>query len=291
MITYPNLYHLKYFVDAVALGSISGAAQKNLVTHPAISRAISALEKHLGTPLLDHRKKSFKVTEAGYVVVEQAKVLLAAASEFETLSLKLPAEETVVIKIGLSRTLSTAYLNPLLQEIKRKFPLSTVQVRFGTTNEIIEAVASGSVDLGMTIGSQSLATLKQTVVKKGQFLLVESTSKSDSDKRIESKSFILTEPRFETEKLRAGYRKQFGKTLPTLFEISSWEVIAQQVQRGLGVGLLPDILVSNWKAGSFRVLKAAWFDCPYGIYLHSLKARPQSQVLEFTRDILASRRP
>jgi DNA-binding transcriptional LysR family regulator len=48
MITYPNLHYLKYFADAVDLGSVSGAAQKNLVTHPAISRAISALERHLG---------------------------------------------------------------------------------------------------------------------------------------------------------------------------------------------------------------------------------------------------
>lgn len=289
MITYPNLYHLKYFSDAVTLGSVSGAAQKNLVTHPAISRAISALENHLGTPLLEHRKKSFKVTETGYLVAEQAKILLSAASDFETLSLKLHAEETVVLKIGISRTLSEIYLNPLLQDIKKKFPFSTVQVRFGTTNEIIEAVANGSIDLGITIGNQNLATLKQAVIKKGKFLLVEGNLKSDGNKNLDSKSFILTEPRFETEKLRTGYKKQFGNPLPTLFEISSWEVIGQQVQRGLGVGLLPDILISNWKAGSFRILKTPWFDCPYGIYLHSLKTRPNNQVMEFAREILTSR--
>lgn len=289
MITYPNLYHLKYFSDAVTLGSISGAAQKNLVTHPAISRAISALEIHLGTPLLEHRKKSFKVTETGYRVAKQAKTLLSAASDFETLSLKLHAKETTILKIGFSRTLTEIYLNPLLQEIKNKFPFSTVQVRFGTTNKIIEAVANGSIDLGITIGSQNLATLKQTVIKKGKFFLVESNLKSDGNKNFDSKSFILTEPRFETEKLRTGYRKQFGNALPTLFEISSWEVIGQQVKRGLGVGLLPDILISNWKTGSFRILKTPWFDCPYGIYLHSLKTRPNNQVMEYARDILITR--
>ncbi|MFN8845925.1 MAG: LysR family transcriptional regulator [Bdellovibrionales bacterium] len=289
MITYPNLHHLKYFSDAVTLGSISGAAQKNLVTHPAISRSIAALENHLGTSLLEHRKKSFKVTETGYLVAEQAKILLSAASDFKTLSLKLHTEETVILKIGISRTLSEVYLNPLLLEIKKKFPFSTVQVRFGTTNEVIEAVASGSIDLGITIGNQNLATLKQIGIKKGKFLLVESNFKSDGNKDLDSKSFILTEPRFETEKLRANYKKQFGNTLPTLFEISSWEVIGQQVLRGLGVGLLPDILISNWKAGSFRILKSPWFDCPYRIYLHSLKTRPNNQVMEFARNFLISR--
>ena len=255
MITYPNLYHLKYFSDAVTLGSVSAAAQKNYVTHPAISRAISALENHLGTPLLEHRKKTFKVTEAGYLIAEQARILLTVASEFETLSLKPHTKETIVLKIGISRTLSEVYLNPLLLEIKNKFPFSIVQVRFGTTNEIIEAAASGSIDLGVTIGNQNLTTLKQVVIKKGKFLLVESNIKSDINKNWDSKSFILTEPRSETEKLKTGYKKQFGNALPTLFEISSWEVIGQQVQKGLGVGLLPDLLTNHWKTGSFRILK------------------------------------
>lgn len=289
MITYPNLYHLKYFADAVALGSISAAAQKNLVTHPAISRAISALENHLGTALLEHRKKSFNVTESGYVIAEQAKALLAAASDFKNLSLKNPTEQSALLKVGISRTLCEIYLNPLLQDIKKKFPSATVQVRFGTTNEIVEAVANGSVDLGVTIGSQNLATLKQIAIKKGKFLLVESNSKITESKNLDSKQFILTEPRLETEKLRAGYVKQFGNALPVLFEISSWEVIAQQVQRGLGVGLLPDVLLSNWKTGSFRILKASWFECSYGIYLHSLKTRPNNPVMEYAQDILTSR--
>ena len=115
MITYPNLYHLKYFVDAVALGSISGAAQKNLVTHPAISRSISALEKLLETPLLEHQKKSFKPTEAGYKLAEQAQILLSAASEFQTFNLDSGKHQRVELKIGVSRTLTEPYLNPLLQ--------------------------------------------------------------------------------------------------------------------------------------------------------------------------------
>ncbi len=286
MITYPNLYHLKYFVDAVALGSIRAAAQKNLVTHPAISRAISALENHLATQLLEHRKKSFIVTEAGFQVAEQAKILLTAAADFDSLSLKLHPAETVVLKIGISRTLSELYLNPLLQKIKNQFPSSTLQVRFGTTNEIVQAVAAGNIDLGITIGNQNLATVKQIVIKKGKFILVESALKNDGSKKLDSKSFILTEPRHETEKLRTAYTKQFGKTLPVLFEISSWEVIGQQVQKGLGIGLLPDVSINQWKTGTFRIIKTSWFDCTYEIYLHSLKTRANNQVMEYARNVL-----
>lgn len=286
MITYPNLYHLKYFVDAVALGSISGAAQKNLVTHPAISRSISALEKHLGTPLLEHQKKSFKPTEAGYKLAEQAEILLSAASEFQTFSLNSDRNQRVELKIGVSRTLTEPYLNPLLQSLKAKFPLATAQVRFGTTNEIVEAVASRSIDLGLTIGTLNLATLRQTVVKSGQFVLVQSGLKKQWDDDFESKSFIVTEPRSETEKLKATYRRHFGRPLPVLFEISSWDVIGQLVRKGLGVGLLPDISLKSWKKGSFKILENIDFECPYDIYVHYLKTSGKNRALEYITDSL-----
>jgi len=284
MITYPNLYYLKYFADAVELGSISGAAQKNLVTHPAISRAISTLEKHLGVQLLDHQKKAFKVTEEGYKVAEQARMLLTTAAHFNSRSLAAD-HSGGTIAIGISRTLSEFYLEKLLKEIGRKFPLAKTQVRFGTTHEITQAVADGSVDLGITIGSQNLPTLKQTILTTGNFLLVESGTGKNVRESWESKSFLLTEPRFETELLKKEYQRLFKTALPVFFEIGSWEVIGQLVRRGMGVGLLPDIATKNWKKGSYRVLRPAWFDCEYEIYLHHPKTPMRNRILRHLLDV------
>ncbi len=102
--TYPNLYYLKYFSDAVDLGSMSGAAQKNLVTHPAISKAISTLENHLGVQLFIHKKKVFKVTEAGLQFAEQARLLLSAAEDFNSKGLKSTDGNAGTISIGISAT-------------------------------------------------------------------------------------------------------------------------------------------------------------------------------------------
>ena len=288
MITYPNLHHLKYFVDAVALGSISGAAQKNLVTHPAISRSISALDRHLGVSLLEHQKKSFKLTEAGYKVAEQAQLLLSAASDFGSLSLKKKNSEGGELKIGVSRTLSEAYLHPILQSVKTQFPRVTTKVRFGTTNQIIEAVQDRSIEVGLSIGTLNLATLKQTVVKRGQFVLVEAGSKRNWSHDINSKSFLVTEARLETEKLKVSYKRQFCRPLPVQFEVSSWDVIAQLVQQGLGIGLLPDVSVKNWKKGSFRVLNSFDFKFPYEIFLHRLKSSESNRVLDCVTDVIYS---
>ena len=150
MITYPNLFHLRYFVDAVDLNSISLAAKKNLVSHPAISRAINSLENHLGLELLEHKKKSFSVTKAGFEIAEQARALLVFADNFY--SKNLPTEEEGTLLIGISRSLSEIYLAPLLKKISAEFPKLQIQVKFGTTSEIIEAIAKNTLNLGITIG-------------------------------------------------------------------------------------------------------------------------------------------
>ncbi len=155
-------------------------------------------------------------------------------------------------------------------------------MRFGTTHEIVEAVANRSLDLGLTIGTLNLATLRQTVIRKGQFVLVECGPKKDPASQL----FILTEPRAETEKLKAAYKRQFSRPLPVLFEISSWDVIGELTQQGLGIGLLPDISVKNWQKGSYRILKTVHFEWPYEIYVHTSKSSGHNRALESIRNDL-----
>lgn len=285
MITYPNLYHLKYFLDAVELGSISAAAHKNLVTHPAISRAISSLEQHLGFTLLDHQRKSFKVTSKGHKVAEQAKVLLSVASDFQKLSLTDLAE-SITLKIGISKSLSEYYLYPLITKFKKEIPSLNIQVKFGTTNEIVGAVANGSIDLGLTIGTQVLPSLKQTSLKKGKFILVESKLKSTQSTALSEKNFILTEPRYETEKLKTDFKKKFGKNIESCLEISSWEVIRNLVMHNAGVGLLPDIVIQH-KVEDLRIIKtSSWFESSYDIVLHCLKTNSNKKFIQLAFEVL-----
>jgi len=269
----PNLNHLRYFTDAVDLGSISAAADKNLVTHPAISRAISALEAHLGVELLAHKKKSFEVTPTGFLVARKAKALLEATDIFQTGNLAAQDAVTGSVSIGISRTLGQAYLSSILKSLARQFPQVQVQIRFGTAGEIVEKLAQNSLDMGLTIGYQPMATLKQTRMRHGQFLLVRANHKSKSSKIVlPAENFILTEPRAETELLKKLFYRQFKTHLRIGHEVGSWDMITQLVSDGLGVGLIPDIALTSDRQISLVPLKTDWFHSPYEIYLHQSKS-------------------
>jgi len=281
MITYPNLNHLQYFIDAVELGSISLAAQKNKVTHPAISRAISSIEKYLNLELLEHKKKYFKVTKTGFLVASHAKNLLTQASQFEALCSSPTTDKVLSIKIGISRTLTDIYLSSLLREIKKQFPKSNVQVKVGTTNEILRDLADDKIDLGLTIGGEKLASLKQTVLKSGQFIFIEKNSQRKKKIHLENNFFLITEPREETEIFKTCYHQKHGAFMENFFVLNSWELIANQVEQGLGVGLLPDIFIDKYPKKTFRIINIPWFQCSYSILLHQKKSAALNQLTQF----------
>lgn len=57
-------------------GSFSSAAQSLRLTQPAVSRQITLLERHAGTPLLRRTRQGVRPTEAGRLLVEHTEVIL-----------------------------------------------------------------------------------------------------------------------------------------------------------------------------------------------------------------------
>ena len=266
--TYPNLYHLKYFRDAVELGSISAAARKNLVSHPAISQAIKSIETNLNIQLLIHKRRVFEVTPEGLALALKTNELFLAINY---LTEKSPTPDGQIegnLILGMSRSLAHSYLSLILSRIKNEYPKVQIEVKFGTTGELIERSAQDRVDISLTIGHHPMPTLKQKLLRRGKFVLIEAIAKSKET----SRNFILTEPKYETELLKKVYFKKFRKPLESHFEVGSWDSIAQLVEEGHGCGLVPDICITSARRMFIKKISAPWFNCSYDIYLNESKS-------------------
>ncbi|MNL51032.1 hypothetical protein D3C87_1740980 [compost metagenome] len=54
--------------------------------------------------------------------------------------------------------------------------------------------------------------------------------------------------------------------------MGSWDAIVQLVLDGHGVGLVPDIAITDERLEHLKTLKPKWFHCEYEIFLHYTKA-------------------
>jgi DNA-binding transcriptional LysR family regulator len=73
-----ELRHLRYLVAVADAGTFTQAAEQLLVTQPTLSQQIRRLEEMVGTPLLDRRRDGVGLTDAGDVLVEEARTVLYA---------------------------------------------------------------------------------------------------------------------------------------------------------------------------------------------------------------------
>lgn len=264
MVTLSNIYYLRYFVDAVNLKSISKAAEKNLVSHPAISKAIRILEAENQLNLINHKKKRFEVTQDGLLFALQAQQLLVAYEKIgKTKSSKQSLSLQRSFKVGLSNTISDIYLPRILKTLTANYPQLKFNIYLGTTDELGQKVLQEDLDLCITIGKPSSVGLDFTSVKTGQFVLIQNQNFKGNDQWINS--IITTELRPEVLHLHKSIQKKYKCLVSAKIQIESWRAIAELVSANLGVGLVPDLILE--KNLKIEQIKQSFYKFNYAIYI------------------------
>jgi DNA-binding transcriptional LysR family regulator len=72
-----ELRQLRYFLAVAEEGRFSRAAQRLHIAAPSLSQQIRALERELRVPLFERTPQAARVTSAGVVLVERARIILA----------------------------------------------------------------------------------------------------------------------------------------------------------------------------------------------------------------------
>ncbi len=73
-----HLRDLRALVAVAEEGSVTRAAERLLVAQPALSKQLRALERHIGTPLLERLPRGVALTQAGRALLEPAREAVAA---------------------------------------------------------------------------------------------------------------------------------------------------------------------------------------------------------------------
>jgi DNA-binding transcriptional LysR family regulator len=141
---------LAAFCAVVELNSFSLAAERLGVTQPAVSLQVRALEKRLGSQLLDRSGRRVEPTEAGRRLYRGAQRLLQLE---EQLLGEIEAEGDGALSGELSIGASTgpaAIVVPLLLcEFQREHPDVRVSLEVHDTQTVVDRVADRELELGI----------------------------------------------------------------------------------------------------------------------------------------------
>jgi DNA-binding transcriptional LysR family regulator len=141
---------LAAFCEVVERRSFSQAAEKLGVTQPAVSLQVRALEKRLGTQLLDRSGRRVEPTQAGLRLYRGAQRLLALEEQVVAeVADESEGELAGTFELGASTGPGGIVLAHLLPEFAERNPLLHISLRVFDTQTVVEKVADRELELGV----------------------------------------------------------------------------------------------------------------------------------------------
>ena len=141
-----NLQQLRYLVSAADTGSFSGAARREHVSQPVLSRALRGLERELGVEVFRREGRRVVVTDSGAAVVAAARRVLDAVDDVHATAARETERRDLVVTA--TPTNSTLFA-PILSGFMERQPHVRMRLsRAPDTAAVCTMVADRTADLG-----------------------------------------------------------------------------------------------------------------------------------------------
>ncbi len=141
------LEQIRYFQLVVQLGSFTAAAEKHFISQSAISQQIRALEHELGVVLLNRKKRSFTLTEAGEYFYKKSLVLVADYDAICRELQRISGNNGELLRIGVLKGYSGNEFQNAVSAFTVQFPDVTVEVTHGNHDTLYELLRNGELDI------------------------------------------------------------------------------------------------------------------------------------------------
>ncbi len=245
-----TLRHLKIFVAVCEYGSITHAAEHLFLAQPAVSVAISELEKYYGVPLFDRISRKLYITEAGKHLLEYALHITSLFQEMET-EIK-NADSLGSLRIGSSITIGTHFMPNFVRNFSSLFPEIKIKVIIQNSKQIENLVLQNDLDFALIEGVLHNKHLISETLMEDELALIcgQNHPFAQQEKvplqELQQQSFLLREPESGTRELFDSTLLTYGVSIEPEWESISTTAIIQAVIQGLGISALPYPLVKNY---------------------------------------------
>ncbi len=246
-----DVKQLQTFIVVSRLLNFREAAAELNYSQSTVSDHIRNLEQELGVKLFERLGRKVFLNEQGKKLIASAQKMIQDAEEIHNL---FNNDEKVqgTLKIGAAETLCVFWLPPLLKEYSKIYPHVQIILKMADCLEFPEMLEKNIIDVAFGFHDESeQLQLSQINLFDDTTIFVAAPDhplaalKKITMCNLENQSFILTEA-------GSGYSMELKELLlslnvkvKTIMEFGSLEAIKQCVKNGLGITLLPRIVVDE----------------------------------------------
>lgn len=242
-------FRLKVFRVVAAHLNFSRAAEELLLTQPAVTQQIKALEDQLGVALFDRSGGRITLTPGGQALFPYAEKLKALSDEAHSVVTNAAGQSGGQLALGASQTISQYLLPNLIAGFLRENPRITITAASGNTASVLDDLAEQKIHLALIEGPALRKDVRIEPFMEDHLVLVVGADHEWANEEIEAsrlKEAPLLMREFgsgsrrvvENALIEAGLKR---KDLKTRMELDSTEALLSAVEAGLGIAF-----VSRW---------------------------------------------
>ncbi|MBS0663405.1 MAG: LysR family transcriptional regulator [Verrucomicrobia bacterium] len=262
-----ELRHLRYFVTVAEDLNYRRAASRLHVSQPALSKQIKDLEAELGVRLLDRNTVSVRLTDAGRVLVAEAKGILARVGDTLGLVRGAVHGRSGQLTVGNIAAISASFMPATLTAFRQRYPDVEVTLREYSSAEQVAALVAGDIQIGFTLNKHQAmpASLERFLVLTSPLRAVVGLGHRLARSPRVGLADVARERLLALANPRAGNRhreliqevlaaRRLGGEAPKL--VDGFDSLLASVASSQGVTLLPE-LANAWRAAgvTFRPLR------------------------------------
>jgi DNA-binding transcriptional LysR family regulator len=143
------LRSLRYFLAVAEELHFGRAAQRLGIAQPPLSQRIRKLEDGLGARLFERNSRHVELTEAGQILLSEARDLIARWDRTKTLVGKVHRGETDELRAGVPPEISGRVLAAILGAFAGEFPGVRLDLRELGTSEQVRLLVDRQLDAGL----------------------------------------------------------------------------------------------------------------------------------------------
>ena len=242
-----ELRHLRYFVAVAEDLHFGHAAVRLHLAQPPLSQQIRKLEEIVGHRLFVRTSRAVKLTSAGEVLLDRARRTLREIQNDLEEARSVGRGEVGFLKVGFIGSGMLTSLPQMLRHYRTQHPRVNLQLREFYTAGAVQALAEGSVDVGILRDSGPAEGLEVETLFSERFIAVLPASHKLAKRKTLSAAELRNEPFvfFAPGVGRRAYEKPVslceahGFRPQVVQEAPQWLTILRLVGAGLGVTIAP----------------------------------------------------
>jgi DNA-binding transcriptional LysR family regulator len=244
-----EMTQLEFFLQVIAEGSFSKAADAVGRTQPAISIAIRRLEEEVGAPLFDRSQKTPTLTEAGLAIQDYAQRILALRDQARGAVAELRELKRGLVRVGANESTSLYLLPQVILAFREKHPDVKVEIYRHVSERLPREVLERNVDFAVLAFEPVDRDLESFCVLRDELSLIlnpEHPLASQAEVTVEElggESFLAHNVRTASRNKVVEVFAEHHTPLNITLELATVETIKRFVQLNVGLAFVPHMCV------------------------------------------------